>query len=518
MNYLRKLSLLSAAAVALLGSSAFAQTVTLNSLDGSMSISGELIDFTNDSYIVASQIGSLTVAADMVECIGEACPRLLPRYSEFTISGSRDLALKLMPTLLDGFSASLGLDSFQQTDAQGNPQVVFSAETGEEIAKITFRMQGSSSGLRDLLGGTASLALTTRTARPAEVSAFRAAGQGDIRSAGSEFVLALDGIVVVTSNQNRVHIISNADLAAIFSGRIDNWAQLGGVPGPINLYVRPENSGTGSVFSQLVMRPARTGFSLRVNLMESDAAVTDAVASDPNGIGFTSFSDSANATPVSLLGACNIQSPATEFTIQSEEYPFARRLYLYKSAQDVPTLVDMFVEYLETDDAQGLVSLTGFVGQSVREVPVNDQGLRFLSAALPTDAEVSLESLQAMMSELATASRVSITYRFEQGTSQLDSRAEEDISRLVDSMLSPELQNKKIILMGFTDSVGNGEANQRLSVTRADQVRTALLAAGAGAIDPARIEVLGFGELSPLGCNEVTDGRRINRRVEVWVR
>jgi len=518
MNYLRKLKLIGATCLTLLGSGVLAQTVTLNSLDGTMSITGELLEYSRESYLVASQIGNLTVAAGMVECVGEACPRLLPRYSEFTISGSRDLALKLMPTLLDGFSASLGLDSIQQTDERGNPQVLFSAENGEEIAKITFIMQGSSVGLRDLLAGTASLALTTRIARPSEVAAFSSAGLGNIRAATNEHVLALDGIVVVTSSQNRVHIISKADLAAIFSGRLDNWAQLGGVSGPINLYVRPENSGTGAVFSQLVMRPARSGFSLRVNLMESDSAVSEAVAADPNGIGFTTFSDSANATPVSLLGACSIQSPATEFSIQSEEYPFSRRLYLYKSTQEVPVLVDLFVAYLDTSDAQALVGLTGFVGQAVREVSVNDQGLRFLSAALPTDAEMTLQSLQAMMSDLATASRVSITYRFEQGTVRLDSRARADITRLVDNMLGPDLQNKKIVLMGFTDSVGNGENNQRLSLTRAEQVRTALLAAGAGAIDPSQIEVRGYGELSPLGCNEETDGRRINRRVEVWSR
>ncbi|MBL1435976.1 MAG: substrate-binding domain-containing protein [Rhodobacteraceae bacterium] len=483
-----------------------------------MSITGELLDYTNDQYVVASQIGNLTIASEMVVCLGEACPSLLPKYSEFTISGSRNLALKLMPTLLDGFSASLGLDVTQQSDENGNPQVLFSAENGEDIAKITFAMLGSSAGLRDLLNGGASLALTTRVARPSEVSAFSSAGFGNIRSVENELVLALDGIVVVTSSQNRVHIIRDSDVAAIFSGRIDDWAQLGGVPGPINLYVRPENSGTGAVFSQLVMRPARTGFSLRVNLMDSDIAVADAVAADPNGIGFTAFSDRANAAAVSLLGVCNIQSPATDFTIQSEEYPFSRRLYLYKGSRDVPPLVEQFVEYLNTADAQELVGLTGFVSQAVREVPVNDQGLRFLSAALPTDAEMTLESLQAMMTDFATASRVSITYRFEQGTVQLDSRAQADINRLVGHMLSPQLRTKTIILVGFTDSVGNGENNQRLSVTRAEQVRTALLAAGAGAIDPSRIVVRGYGELSPLGCNEATDGRRINRRVEVWAR
>jgi len=518
MSYFCKPKLIWAVAMALLGTNAYAQTVTLNSLDGSLSVSGELLEYTNEFYVIASPIGNLTVSAGMVECIGEDCPSLMPQYSEFTISGSRDLALKLMPSLLDGFSASLGLDIIQQSDESGNPQVLFTTIDGAEVAKISFTMLGSSKGLQDLMSGAASLALTTRVARPSEVAAFEAAGQGNIRAPSNEHVLALDGLVVVTSNLNGVHIVKTSDLADIFSGQIDNWAQLGGAPGPINLYVRPQNSGTGAVFSQLIMRPARKGFSLRVNLMDSDAAVADAVAADPNGIGFTSYSESANATPAALLGVCNIQSPPTEFTIQGEEYPFSRRLYLYKGTQNVPPMVDLFIDYLATADAQNLVESTGFVDQDVLEVPVNDQGLRFLSAALPTDAEMTLGQLQSMMLDLSTANRVSITYRFEQGTSQLDSRAQADIKRLVDQIISPSLRNKTIILMGFTDSVGPGENNQRLSLTRAEQVRDALLAAGGGAIRPAQIEVRGYGELSPLGCNEVVDGRRINRRVEVWTR
>jgi len=184
----------------------------------------------------------------------------------------------------------------------------------------------------------------------------------------------------------------------------------------------------------------------------------------------------------------------------------------------VPPIVNLFVEYLATSEAQQLIEISGYVGQDVQEIPVNDQGLRFLSAALPTDAEMTLEQLQAMMVDLAASERVSITYRFEQGTAQLDSRALADIDRLAEEITKPGFQHKTVILMGFTDSVGNGENNQRLSLNRAEQVRTALLQAGGGAIAPERIEVRGYGELSPLGCNEVVDGRRINRRVEVWER
>ena len=518
MNMLRRTKLAGAAVLAMMSTSALAQVVTLNSLDGTLSITGELLNFDSDNYSIASNIGTLTVAVSAVDCIGDGCPDLMPRYSEFTISGSRELALNLMPTLLDGFSASLGLDIIQQNDENGNPQVLFTSETGEDIAKISFVMQGSSRGLNDLLTGTASLALTTRLARPSEVSAFSSAGLGNVRAPGAETILALDGMVIVTSNRNPVHIISNTDIARIFSGEITNWADLGGPAGPINLYVRPENSGTGALFAQSIMRPARKGFSSRVNVMDSDIAVVDAVVSDPNGIGFSSYANSGNATPVSLLGACNIQSPATAFTIQAEEYPFASRMYLYSVPRNLPPVAKLFIEYLSTAEAQQLVERTGYVGQEIAEVPVNDQGLRFLSAALPTDAEVTLEQLQSMMSDLATAQRLTITYRFEQGTVRLDSRALADVERLAAILQGDELEGKNIILMGFTDSVGRTEINESLSVTRADQVRLALLEAGGGAIDPSRIEVRGYGELSPLGCNEITEGRRINRRVEVWTR
>lgn len=518
MKVFQSKKLIATAVFAAISAGASAEPVTLNSLDGTLSITGDLVEYTNESYVIASNIGNLTIATDAVTCAGDACPSLMPRYSEFTISGSRELGLNLMPTLLDGFAASLELNLIQQSDDNGNLQYLMTDDSDAEVVKISFVMRGSSNGMRDLLQGNASLALTTRPARQAEAAAFQRAGMGNIREAGNESILALDGLVVVTSALNRVRIIRHADLARIFSGEVSDWAQLGGVPGPINLYVRPENSGTGSVFSQLVMRPARTGFSLRVNVMASDAEVAEAVAADPGGIGFTSYSNSGNAVSVSILGECGIQSPASAFTIQAEEYPYSRRMYLYQVRQNVPPMVALFLEYLETNDAQELVDLSGYVGQDVEEIPVNDQGLRFLSAALPTDAEMTLEQLQSMMADLAVAQRLSITYRFEQGTARLDSRALSDIDRLAEHMLSPHLRNKKVILMGFTDSVGRGNLNQSLSLARAEQVREALLAAGGGGIDPARVELRGYGELSPLGCNEDVDGRRINRRVEVWTR
>ena len=75
------------------------------------------------------------------------------------------------------------------------------------------------------------------------------------------------------------------------------------------------------------------------------------------------------------------------------------------------------------------------------------------------------------------------------------------------------------MLVGFTDSLGEGAENRRLSERRADEAEARLRALLPENLrETARIRALGFGELSPLGCNETPRGRNINRRVEVWVR
>lgn len=55
---------------------ASAQEITLRSTDGSVDITGKLIVFENNSYVIESVFGPLRVTADQVECIGDACPSL----------------------------------------------------------------------------------------------------------------------------------------------------------------------------------------------------------------------------------------------------------------------------------------------------------------------------------------------------------------------------------------------------------------------------------------------------------
>ncbi|QJR13662.1 OmpA family protein [Usitatibacter palustris] len=73
---------------------------------------------------------------------------------------------------------------------------------------------------------------------------------------------------------------------------------------------------------------------------------------------------------------------------------------------------------------------------------------------------------------------------------------------------------KTLLIEGYTDSVGGDSFNQGLSERRAESVRVALEARG---VNAARMTTRGYGESFPVASNASTEGRSMNRRVEVVV-
>jgi len=71
-----------------------------------------------------------------------------------------------------------------------------------------------------------------------------------------------------------------------------------------------------------------------------------------------------------------------------------------------------------------------------------------------------------------------------------------------------------IIAVGHTDSVGTDEYNQKLSVRRADAVKSYLVSKG---VDAKRVYTEGKGEKQPVADNKTAEGRAKNRRVEIEV-
>ncbi len=51
---------------------ASADVITLKAIDGTVSVTGELIEFTNDQYVIQSEFGALRVEASLVDCDRES--------------------------------------------------------------------------------------------------------------------------------------------------------------------------------------------------------------------------------------------------------------------------------------------------------------------------------------------------------------------------------------------------------------------------------------------------------------
>ncbi len=321
------------------------------------------------------------------------------------------------------------------------------------------------------------------------------AGLGDMYSPQCEHVLGLDGIAILVNKSNPLTALSKEQIADIFSGRITDWSQVGGQPGTIQLYARDGKSGTFDTFKSLVLGsavllPSARGF-------EDSGALSEAVAADVSGIGFAglAFVGGTKVLAVSEAGAPPFL--ATRFTVATEDYVLSRRLFLYTPAVPQSAWVARFVEFALSSEGQEIVQRAGFVKQTIDlHRPV------VLQTASP-DYKMAVKN----------ADRLSLNFRFQAGSVDLDTKAVRDLDRIVQLLNEPRYQKRQLLLLGFTDGVGTGAANLKVSKVRAECVARHLVARG---IKPTL--VAGFGATSTVAGNETQLGRDKNRRVEVWLR
>ena len=107
---------------------------------------------------------------------------------------------------------------------------------------------------------------------------------------------------------------------------------------------------------------------------------------------------------------------------------------------------------------------------------------------------------------------ISMTLRlnFKLNSSEILGEASEKVLEFATFLKDSPAYNLEII--GHTDNTGTDEYNYALSLNPVKAVETMLLSEN---IDASRIKVLGKGEGEPVATNETTEGRAINRRIEV---
>ncbi len=212
-----------------------------------------------------------------------------------------------------------------------NPQVQINVQGG-----------GSAVGIQSAISGAAEIGMADLVEIPAEAKSLDAV------------VVARDGIAIIVHPSNPVASLTSDQERAIFSGRIANWKEVGGQDSPIRVISREEGSGTRRSFDKLVLKGDK--LAAGALFQNSNGTCREAVASDPNAIGYVSIglvNDKVKA--LSYDGV----HPTNE-DVKKGLYPLARPVYFLTKGEQ-STLTRAFVEYVLSPDAQKMLEKEGLI-------------------------------------------------------------------------------------------------------------------------------------------------------------
>jgi len=178
---------------------------------------------------------------------------------------------------------------------------------------------------------------------------------------------------------------------------------------------------------------------------------------------------------------------------------------------------------LSVEDGRMLVGTLGKPGQEATVLLYNSLAANASTGLVATYVEViepkAMETGQvtvdpgALQAGLAAEGRVTLTgLFFDTGRTELKPESKAQLDAMAELLKSqPAL---KAWIVGHTDNVGSFEANEKLSLARAQAV-VAALAAAPYKVDAKRLVPKGLASLAPVAGNGEEAGRAKNRRVEL---
>ncbi len=411
------------------------------------------------------------------------------------LHGSNTIGAKLAPALAEEFLRQQGAKDVKTVAGsnaeESTVQGVLPGDSSSKIIEI--QAAGSATAFTDLSSSKCDIGLSSRRIKPDEIRSL--AALGDMTSLASEHVLGLDGIAVIVNSNNPIQSLTKEQIAKIFSGDITSWTQVLSPRGQIKVYARDDKSGTYDTFKSLVLGNSQLVSTAK--RFEDSNGLSEAVANDPDGIGFIGLPYIKNAKAVAVSESGATPFVPNRLTVATEDYLLSRRLYLYTPANPQNPLTRKFVDFALSKTGQDIVGNNGFVAQNVKSENTNIvQGAPEEYKRLTSGAE-----------------RLSLNFRFRSGSKDLDNKAQIDLDRVVNFITDLHYTGQNIMLFGFTDSVGGSDVNIPLSKERANVVAEQFKRRG---VAPAT--VTGFGSQLPVASNDNEEGKEKNRRVEIWLK
>ena len=178
------------------------------------------------------------------------------------------------------------------------------------------------------------------------------------KSAGlQETTVALDGIAIIVNAGSKVADLTVQQIADIFTGKITDWSEVGGDPGAISCIGRESGSGTRDGFESIT--DTKDACKLDQELT-STGGVIEAVAGNPNAIGYASLSAVEGKSTVKALTVGGVA--CTEATVLDGSYEIQRPFVLVtKQGVTLSAAAQAFFDFATSSAASDLIKNAGAV-------------------------------------------------------------------------------------------------------------------------------------------------------------
>ena len=233
------------------------------------------------------------------------------------------------------------------------PRLIAEYKTMHKEAAFDLEFKGSGYGIGALMGGYCDIAGSSKaiSKEQEEIAQIR-------KIQFKEYILGTYAVSILVNSENPVSNLTSNQVQALFTGKIQNWKEVGGADAPVHLLIRDPVSGTYLGFKELAM--GFQDYGEHVQLFTNYAGIADAVAKDPHGIGYAGIDPAqhAGAKAVSVDGV----APSAA-NVNGKKYPYVRALRFYTDAVKEPAKAKDFISFVLSPAGQQVLTQMGYAPQ-----------------------------------------------------------------------------------------------------------------------------------------------------------
>ena len=211
---------------------------------------------------------------------------------------------------------------------------------------VTYDPTGSGAGIEAATNGSADIGLSSRALKDEETA-----------NGLTGTTVALDGIAIIVNAENPVDDLSVDQIAQLFTGAATDWSAVGGNAGAVACIGRESGSGTRDGFESI------TGTKDACKLdqeLTSTGGVIEAVAGNPNAIGYASLSAVEGKDTIKAVTVGGVA--CTEATVLDGSYAIQRPFVLVtKTDATQSPAAQAFFDYATSTAANDLIKAAGAV-------------------------------------------------------------------------------------------------------------------------------------------------------------